>query len=187
MPPDLRYRLLHDVLRSLEGLGVTISELLLFILANNQLHDPSPVLYQDLLSHTTEILRAFFKHEATAHATRSWAQDTVTSLLTEAVRQLTDVDNGWHFSAAQASPEQITEFRIEDMAAKLETCAPELWALVHSLLGGVSGGPMDMDEEDELWAQVDGMGAEGEGGREVPEGPSTRQSRTALIARIVCL
>ncbi len=39
----------------------------------------------------------------------------------------------------QASPEQITDFRIEDLAARLKVRAPELWAFVRKLQGGRDG------------------------------------------------
>ncbi|KAJ7076755.1 hypothetical protein B0H15DRAFT_925103 [Mycena belliarum] len=47
---------------------------------------------------------------------------------------LADKENGWHFSAANTSAAQLQEFRIEDMATKMKTLAPELWDLFGLLL-----------------------------------------------------
>ncbi|KAJ7928378.1 hypothetical protein B0H13DRAFT_1860573 [Mycena leptocephala] len=48
--------------------------------------------------------------------------------------EISPTDNGWHFSAANTSAAQLQDFRIEDMATKMKTFAPELWDLLGLLL-----------------------------------------------------
>ncbi len=191
---NTRYTVLHDALHGLETLGVTLSDLLHFVLVHKQYNDPTRALYRDLLDNTKAILAAFYRHDATAGATRSWTHDMLRSVYADEVRKLTRPEHGWNFSAMQASPEEVLDFRIEDMATQLETRAPELWSFVCTLLGGMDssasreGEGMEVDAEDEaLWAQVEGiagLGDDSEGGSEKTAGGSGC-SRT-LVLRIVC-
>ncbi|KAJ7090155.1 hypothetical protein C8R44DRAFT_835959 [Mycena epipterygia] len=68
------------------------------------------------------------------------------------IRDLADKENGWHFSAANTSAEQLQKFRIEDMALQMKDPAPELWDLLGLLLSAnrrdADGDePMDADAE----------------------------------------
>ncbi|KZT00083.1 uncharacterized protein LAESUDRAFT_739738 [Laetiporus sulphureus 93-53] len=48
----------------------------------------------------------------------------------ELAQQLVATENGWHFSALHTTAQQIQDFQIEDMAAKIRTLAPDLWDLI---------------------------------------------------------
>ena len=63
-----------------------------------------------------------------------------------AAQNLTSIKNGWHFGAARATPAQVRDFRLEDLARSMRTKEPELWRLVFGLLGGI-----DVVAEDNLW------------------------------------
>ncbi|EED80618.1 predicted protein [Postia placenta Mad-698-R] len=75
----------------------------------------------------------------------------------QATRDLVDTDNGWHFSALHASATQVLDFRIEDMASKMQSVAPELCDLIGALLvGGESRGlKWSTSDEDEEGALLD--------------------------------
>ncbi|KAI1781686.1 hypothetical protein LXA43DRAFT_908048 [Ganoderma leucocontextum] len=47
-----------------------------------------------------------------------------------AVQNLARVKNGWHFGAARATPAQVRDFRLEDLARSLRSMEPELWTLI---------------------------------------------------------
>ncbi|EJF63965.1 hypothetical protein DICSQDRAFT_145419 [Dichomitus squalens LYAD-421 SS1] len=48
----------------------------------------------------------------------------------QAVQDLAKAEHGWHFGAMHTQPEQIRDFKIEDMAHGMQTVAPQLWSLV---------------------------------------------------------
>lgn len=131
---------LHGVLDYLESQNVTLTELTTFILVSKQLNDPSRAVYRDLLHNTKPILSAFYYHPATGPSCQDWAHDAMRTRYAEAVHSLSRHNPEWHFIASQARPEQIRDFRIEDMASEMEKHAPALWSLVQSLLGGVAAG-----------------------------------------------
>ncbi len=144
-----RTPLLWNTLGYLEANRITLSELLLAALEYNQ---PHRALYHDLRKNVEPILSALYGHSGTADATSKWAHELMKTRYREAARELTDVVHGWHFGAAQAHPEQIQGFQIEDMARRMRAIAPELWELVGELLGGFglggdgAGIPMDAEE-----------------------------------------
>ncbi|KAF9808540.1 hypothetical protein IEO21_07832 [Rhodonia placenta] len=73
----------------------------------------------------------------------------------QATWDLVDTDNGWHFSALHASATQVLDFRIEDMASKMQSVAPELCDLI-LLVGGESRGlKWSTSDEDEEGALLD--------------------------------
>jgi len=43
-------------------------------------------------------------------------------------------ENGWHFSARNASPEKIKEFSTTDMSRELKTQMPQLWWALSAML-----------------------------------------------------
>ncbi|KAJ6561335.1 hypothetical protein B0H10DRAFT_2239968 [Mycena sp. CBHHK59/15] len=85
----------------------------------------------DLLNHSDEVLNAFLDHPRTYRSTLAWANGIIKLKYAELIRNLAD---NWHFSAANTSAEQLQNFRIEDMAARMKTLAPELWDMLGLLL-----------------------------------------------------
>ncbi|KAI0725761.1 hypothetical protein C8Q72DRAFT_931443 [Fomitopsis betulina] len=57
-------------------------------------------------------------------------------------RDLADKDNGWHLGVVHMKVDQVLDFCIEDMAARICQLALELWELVSFVLSG-----------DEIWAR----------------------------------
>ncbi|KAI0641186.1 hypothetical protein C8Q79DRAFT_1032243 [Trametes meyenii] len=110
----------------------------------------------DLSRNASSILSAFYFHPTTQLSSRSWAHRTVQSHLMGSVQELARAEGGWHFNAMHARPEQVSDFRIEDMAKCIRRDAPEIWSLVYGLLssgigekpGGDGWSAMSEDEDD---------------------------------------
>ncbi|KAJ6623850.1 hypothetical protein B0H10DRAFT_1943630 [Mycena sp. CBHHK59/15] len=81
----------------------------------------------DLLNHSDDVLDAFLAHPRTSQSTLAWANGIVKIRYAALIRELAKKENGWHFSAANTSAEQLQNFRIEDMAIQMKALAPELW------------------------------------------------------------
>jgi hypothetical protein len=64
------------------------------------------------------------------------------------IRTLAKNENGWHFSAINTSAKQLEDFRIEDMATKMKSLAPDLWDIIGLLLGASS--QMSTDEDPDI-------------------------------------
>ncbi|CDO74560.1 hypothetical protein BN946_scf184987.g1 [Trametes cinnabarina] len=94
----------------------------------------------------------------------------------------------------QADPSQVRDFRMEEMAEHLEGSAPELWALMHSLLGGTphqssTARPetvpfWDDPADDEYWESDDDLDASAGSSPIAKEGAGKRESRCAFLVRI---
>ena len=89
---------------------------------------------QNLIDQTDEILLAFYEHPQSSKSTLAWVNDLVKSRYAESVWELAKKENGWHFGALRASAKKLQEFRIKDMAQKMEDLAPELWDLLGLML-----------------------------------------------------
>jgi hypothetical protein len=103
---------------------VTVPELVLALLRDSRLQHQAAV--HDLVDRTTEILTALEAHPRTSKSTLEWASDTMKAQYAQSIRELTKKEHGWHFSALRASTKQLKDFRIEDMAEKMQRLAPEL-------------------------------------------------------------
>ncbi|KAI1787584.1 hypothetical protein LXA43DRAFT_855708, partial [Ganoderma leucocontextum] len=126
---------IYPVLCQLESTGITIPELLSSVLVFGYCNDASNPWYQALISATPSIFSAFLYHTRTSAAVLQWCHHLMSNRHSDAIARLTSPDHGWHFSATRARPEQLQDFRMEDMAAQIARTEPDLWSLVRSLLG----------------------------------------------------
>ncbi|PIL23294.1 hypothetical protein GSI_14604 [Ganoderma sinense ZZ0214-1] len=183
-----RLRYLFQVLSELQNANVCLSELVSAVLVHKQFNGPNDRLLQDLVCNSQDVLSAFHEHPATSVATREWAHKQMIKHYTGAVRNLADVDQGWHFGAMHATPEQVRDFRLEDMAVSMRRSGPELWDLVFSLLGG-QGSPVNessclvLDVDDaQYW--IDDEDIEqilGSAGRSDGRGEKRRRDHAGLV------
>jgi hypothetical protein len=81
-----------------------------------------------------EILTALKAHPQTSKSTLEWASDMMKAQYAQSIQELTKTEHGWHFSALRASAKQLEDFRIEDMAEKMQQLAPELWDMLGVVL-----------------------------------------------------
>ena len=191
------------MIQSLETHNVTASGFVLSLLRDNRLQDQPCV--QNLIDQTDEILLAFYEHPKSSKSTLAWANDMVKSRYAESIRELAKKENGWHFGALQASAKKLQEFRIEDMAQKMEELAPELWDLLGLMLsadkrqmeriakqtnsreadGDQVMGNVEDEEED---IQVDDMNIEEASNLNHSRNPrSLGERREALVTIVSCL
>ncbi|KAH9831741.1 uncharacterized protein C8Q71DRAFT_798824 [Rhodofomes roseus] len=124
--------------------------------------------------------------------TQNWAHHEMKRHYHRAARDLTDKDNGWHLGAVHMSAEQVLNFRIEDMAVRMRSLAPELWELVTFLLLGrklwTTAGEEDTEDQTlsldelELWRELETLGDGGvqEMGPSVPAKHDRVKLRRAL-------
>ncbi|KAJ3482608.1 hypothetical protein NLI96_g6866 [Meripilus lineatus] len=149
-------------------------------------------LRHDLSTSIAPILSAFTQ----ISGTRNWIETYQTQIYAREIHTLTDTDNGWHFSALRASPEQIDNFALEEMAGTMESEAPNLWRLFSDLSLSRAGGkrkqPEPEDggmgveekfdaEEEEYWNQVEGLTREGlDSGQKKAAAEKVRQRRSIV-------
>ena len=84
----------------------------------------------DVIFSLMTVLSAFSRHSAARPAI---AQQTE-RIYAQEVRKLTNKANSWHFRARRARPEQIEQFRLEEMSTKMETDAPHLWSMLGAVM-----------------------------------------------------
>lgn len=116
----------------MEAKQITASDVVLALLKAPDLQEHP--LSQDLVSRTEEVLSAFRSNPHSSQSTMEWANSAIKAKYAGSIRAMTDVRNGWHFGAATASAEQLQDFRIEEMAEKMQEMAPELWDMLGLML-----------------------------------------------------
>ncbi|KAH7924642.1 hypothetical protein BV22DRAFT_1129691 [Leucogyrophana mollusca] len=192
-----RDRRLDAILETFQN-DFSLSQLIVTVLSEPR-YGSHPTV-RDLLANTDGIVHAFSLHKSSHSKLLDWASDAVKEECAGEIRELVKVESGWHFSALHAKSEQIENFRIEEMALKIEADAPRLWALLDVLLsarmtkkaqvksGGdvvMSGGvPEEWESEDsEYWAQVDDLEGiiDGITGNQVSRAAKLDFRRQALI------
>ncbi|CDO77022.1 hypothetical protein BN946_scf184380.g8 [Trametes cinnabarina] len=131
-----RGEILRNVLNSLQTMQVTVTELFTFVLVHRQFNAPGDILYQDIIANARVFLSALYHNPATMDSTFTWTQELTRTRLAKTVSNMARTSEDLCFGAASADPEQVYEFRLEDMAWDLQLRAPDVWNLVVSLLGG---------------------------------------------------
>ena len=112
--------------------GTTISEFLSHIFEDREF-DNHPTM-QDIEDNIKAVLSTLFDHHALRYPVLQWALMVTNGDHAKSIRALTRTSQGWHFSASNASADQIQDFELEDMADSMETCTPHLWKMIKGLL-----------------------------------------------------
>lgn len=135
-----------------------LSDLVLYVL--HQYQDSTNPLRRDLTENPTLIPSALSYDRYAGQKISDWAHTLKLSHYLSAIHDLAREDNGWHFGATYTNPDQVREFQLEDMAAKMYEQAPELCEVVECLLGsdrrptadeGHVPGEVVSDSDDDLW------------------------------------
>nr|VWO97511.1 ATP-dependent RNA helicase CshA (EC [Ganoderma boninense] len=147
MDDNIRLSRACQALSYLQAQDIPISDLLSAVLIHNKFNRPEDIFLPDLSRSVPIILSSLYHHPITASSTCSWAHELMCSRYTSAAQNLSRVKNGWHFGAASATPEQVRDFRLEDMARSMRAMEPELWAVIFRMLGGSP----DLVAEDAAW------------------------------------
>jgi hypothetical protein len=112
--------------------GTTISEFLSHIFEDSD-YDNHPAV-RDIADNIQAILSSLFNHHALRYPVLQWALTITNSDHANSIQTLTRASQGWHFSASNASAEQLQEFELEDMADSMESDTPHLWRMIKGLL-----------------------------------------------------
>ncbi|KAI0635479.1 hypothetical protein C8Q77DRAFT_1053626 [Trametes polyzona] len=196
-----RVPLLRDCLSYLQARGVTLSELIAFVVTQNKYGDTNDMLFQDVVNNTMVILSALSANMKTAPATFHWCHEQMCIRYARSVSELSRNVHAWHFGAMHTDPEQIREFQLDVMANELQRSAPQVWGLLVALLGGWAQGVeqestnsrtsrntpfRDDPEDDEYWGEDDDLVAEiaEEQGRGSGPQLTKRQKRRNLLTRV---
>jgi len=86
------------------------------------------------LGNSTDLFATFLKHPKSSNKTWTWASNLIKQKYSQDIRDLTDIENRWHFGALKASEKKLANFCIKDMAEKMQKLAPELWDLLGLML-----------------------------------------------------
>ncbi|KAF7971243.1 hypothetical protein HWV62_21560 [Athelia sp. TMB] len=122
----------HEYLRALDEWNVTASQVVLNLLNDETLREHP--LTEDLVGHTRDILSAFQAHPASSKSAMEWAGDVMKKTYAQSIREMSHKSNGWHFRASRTSAAQLRDFKIEDMADKMQEMAPDLWDMLGLML-----------------------------------------------------
>ncbi|KAF8174506.1 hypothetical protein K438DRAFT_1908883 [Mycena galopus ATCC 62051] len=147
---------LTHVLGVFDHQQLPLPQFLVSLLAHTAFVDHAAV--NDLLSHTDEVLGALLDHPKSSKSVLHWANSLIKGQYAQAIKDLVDKENGWHFVPTRAAMEKLEVFWIEDMARDMKGIAPQLWDLIGLLLSAdkqASNRPeadnlMDTDEDDDL-------------------------------------
>ena len=118
------------VLDSLSVIWTSLNDFLLAILSNNKYADHK--FLRNLEENFEEILNCLIKKNP-----KSICSTIITvsgHVLKDELVRLTEMDNGLHFSATNATFEQMEGFKIQLIGDKMRDICPELWTLVQRLL-----------------------------------------------------
>lgn len=180
--------IIQNFLTQLQQSDLRLSHLILYVL--QQYKDPANPLLRDLIDNTITITSSFYHFHSDSNTRLSqWAHELKCTQYAHAIQLLVRKENGWHFRASHTHPDQIRDFRLEDMIAQMHQLAPELCDLVHRLLG-CSDVPMDQDEppevesdsDDDLW---EALGVDLSGADAKTTGPRGRKVLRNVFMRIV--
>ena len=130
---------------------------------------------KDLLRNSLNLFATFLKHPKQSDRTWAWASNLIKQKYSPDIQDLADIENGWHFGTLKASEKKLADFRIEDMAEKMQQLAPELWDLLRMMLTANS---------QEAWWKTE---ADAEGDTKMNEQPCIQQMRKQSIGEIMMM
>lgn len=134
-PPRSMAADIKKIVSAFSTSNITISDFIFHILTSSS--SSERFLQNNLLAYADAIAEGLMKHPDRKQGNTRWATEFVKSKYGDEIRDLVQRNNGWHFSASTATATQLQEFRIEDMAEKMQLIAPQLWDLVGLLLSAV--------------------------------------------------
>ena len=116
---------LQNVLQCFTDVDMTAYTFLTLLL-NEPTYNDHPCT-KDLLENSSNLFATFLRHPKSSDKTWAWASNLIKQKYSQDIRDLAGIESGWHFDARKASEKKLTDFRIEDMAEKMQELAPELW------------------------------------------------------------
>src|ERR1700676_3735752 len=100
---------LQKVLQCFTNVDI-IAYTFLTLLLNGPTYNDRPCT-KDLLGNSTNLFATFLKHPKSSDKTWAWASNLIKQKYSQDIRDLADIESGWHFSALKASEKKLTDFR----------------------------------------------------------------------------
>ncbi|KAI0704921.1 hypothetical protein BC835DRAFT_1403855 [Cytidiella melzeri] len=119
---------IREILAHMERQRISLAEL--------TASHPFPFLLQDLVARAAEIHGVLYQCPECRDTTVSWAHDCMTAVYSSALHDLSRNNHDLHFNIIYAEPQQIREFRMEDMATTIWKQQLMLWSLIYRLVAG---------------------------------------------------
>jgi hypothetical protein len=91
-----------------------------------------------IVNNAEDLAQFLFKSPEMRLATQEVAFEACTQTLMSEIATMGRKENGWHFSAQKASPEQIEGFSIVDMSRELKAQTPQVWQTLSAMLASDS-------------------------------------------------
>ncbi|KAI0699966.1 hypothetical protein BC835DRAFT_1267159, partial [Cytidiella melzeri] len=127
---------IREILAHMERQRISLAELTASVLLHRGFQHPFPFLLQDLVARAAEIHGVLYQRAECRDTTVSWAHDCMTAVYSSALHDLLRNNRDLHFNITYAEPQQIREFRVEDMAMTIWKQQPMLWLLIYRLVAG---------------------------------------------------
>lgn len=140
---------INELLHEFNNRGISLCDLLSAVLHKG--FDSHP-FRRDLSLNLNTLLQALWQCSDMQVMLRTWCHGTMKKSYYQSAKSLTRTIHGWHMSVSHITPEDVLQFRIEEMAKSMRQGAPELWDLVGHLVSGDMSWNMvqDEDEDEEL-------------------------------------
>src|ERR1700730_8385112 len=121
----------------LNGIVMILERIPLHVIVMNILEKPefkNSAARTAIIQDTKPLAHVLFENLDTRVAMRDIAFEACIQDLMSEIAMMGRKENGWHFSARNASPERINEFSIVDMSRDLKTQTPRLWWALSAML-----------------------------------------------------
>jgi hypothetical protein len=97
---------LQKVLQCFTDVDITAYTFLTLLL-NEPTYNDHPST-KDLLRNSSNLFATFLKHPKSSDKTWAWASNLIKRKYSQDIRDLADIESGWHFSALKASEKKLT-------------------------------------------------------------------------------
>ncbi|KAF8328629.1 hypothetical protein F5887DRAFT_1007168 [Amanita rubescens] len=120
------------ILDAFDASGCSIPDLVIALLTERRFK--SSTYTAELLQQSGDVLRSLLRHAKLPRNAEKAACEALHRVYVREIKDLVKPSAGWNFSAQQATPEDIDDFDLEDLASDVADTAPLLWALLDILL-----------------------------------------------------
>ena len=129
LPPQRDFTAILD---AFDASGCSIPDLIIALLTERRFK--SSAYTAELLQQSGNVLRSLLTHAKLPRNAEKVACEALHRVYVREIKDLVKPSAGWNFSAQRATPEDIDDFDLEDLASDVADKAPRLWALLDILL-----------------------------------------------------
>lgn len=115
------------------------------------------------------LLEHLAHHPLLQHFTETFVRTSITNQLTSEVAHLAEKESGWHFSAKNATTDQLESFTIDGMSSRMQSQAPALSSLLDCLLDSKRDRTSCRKEHSDEASADEGLGSTAETGGDLDE------------------